>query len=177
MTWNVNLHISHRSKNGWISVIWHYEGSLSVVPVCWHLGFCLQSRGLQRSKIIFQASNSWLAEQNLIYQPYLAKTKLLLAEKHRDLGELVSSIRRKQRKLGKVWMWDCFLLCKSHGYYIGHLSWHFLCHMQRLYSRDSTFEWSIHHLKRRSIFPWENQRWSSSKFIKPWFKTHACSQL
>ncbi|XP_057207217.1 vacuolar protein sorting-associated protein 37B-like isoform X2 [Triplophysa rosa] len=58
-----------------------------------------KSRGLQRSKIMLQASNSRLAEQNFIYQPYLTKTKLLLAEKHRDLGELVSSVRRRQRKL------------------------------------------------------------------------------
>ncbi|XP_067307161.1 vacuolar protein sorting-associated protein 37B-like isoform X2 [Pseudorasbora parva] len=45
------------------------------------------------------ASNCWLAEQNLAHQPHLNNSKMLLAEKYQILGQMVSSMRRKQRKL------------------------------------------------------------------------------
>lgn len=68
---------------------------------------CLQLQHLQRCKVILMASNCWLAEQNLAHQPHLNNSKILLAEKYQILGQMVSSMRRKQRKLGtfSVW-WD-----------------------------------------------------------------------
>nr|XP_055052066.1 vacuolar protein sorting-associated protein 37D-like isoform X2 [Misgurnus anguillicaudatus] len=61
-------------------------------------------KALQRSKAVLLSSNCWLAKQNLVYKPYLTKTKLLLAEKHQELGQLVSSIQHKESKL--VYMAD-----------------------------------------------------------------------
>ncbi|KAK7171582.1 hypothetical protein R3I93_004017 [Phoxinus phoxinus] len=54
---------------------------------------------LQRCKVILMASNCWLAEQNLAHQPHLNNSKILLVEKYQILGQMVSSMRRKQRKL------------------------------------------------------------------------------
>ncbi|XP_048017555.1 vacuolar protein sorting-associated protein 37B-like [Megalobrama amblycephala] len=54
---------------------------------------------LQRCKVILMASNCWLAEQNLAHQPRLNNSKILLAEKYQILGQMVSSMRRKQRRL------------------------------------------------------------------------------
>ncbi|XP_056099131.1 vacuolar protein sorting-associated protein 37B-like [Rhinichthys klamathensis goyatoka] len=54
---------------------------------------------LQRCKVILMASNCWLAEQNLAHQPHLNNSKILLAEKYQILGQMVSSMQRKQRKL------------------------------------------------------------------------------
>ncbi|XP_042595979.1 vacuolar protein sorting-associated protein 37B-like [Cyprinus carpio] len=54
---------------------------------------------LQRCEKILTASNCWLAEQNLAHQPHLNNSKKLLAEKYQILGQMVSSVRRKQRKL------------------------------------------------------------------------------
>ncbi|KAI2656202.1 Vacuolar protein sorting-associated protein 37B [Labeo rohita] len=54
---------------------------------------------LQRCKKILMASNGWLAEQNLANQPHLNNSKKLLAEKYQILGQMVSSVRQKQRKL------------------------------------------------------------------------------
>lgn len=66
---------------------------------------CLQLQHLQRCKVILMASNCWLAEQNLAHQPRLNNSKILLAEKYQILGQMVSSMRRKQRRLGKFSEW------------------------------------------------------------------------
>ncbi|XP_016349114.1 vacuolar protein sorting-associated protein 37D-like [Sinocyclocheilus anshuiensis] len=54
---------------------------------------------LQRCKKILMASNCWLAEQNLANQPHLNNSKKLLAGKYQILGQMVSSVQHKQRKL------------------------------------------------------------------------------
>ncbi|KAK2881255.1 hypothetical protein Q8A67_018523 [Cirrhinus molitorella] len=54
---------------------------------------------LQRCKKILMASNGWLAEQNLAHQPHLNNSKKLLAEKYQIVGQMVSSMRQKQRKM------------------------------------------------------------------------------
>lgn len=73
--------------------------SLYMTYLIWRT--CLQLQHLQRRKKILMASNCWLAEQNLAHQPHLNNSKKLLAEKYQILGQMMSSVRRKQRKLGK----------------------------------------------------------------------------
>ncbi|KAI4887277.1 hypothetical protein NFI96_021661 [Prochilodus magdalenae] len=54
---------------------------------------------LQKQTKVKWASNRRLAEANLSYQPYLLNNKTLLAEKYQLLGQALSSLRHKQRKL------------------------------------------------------------------------------
>ncbi|KAL7848572.1 hypothetical protein SRHO_G00201950 [Serrasalmus rhombeus] len=58
-----------------------------------------QVQDLQKQSEVKWASNRRLAEQNLSYQPYIKNSKTLLVEKYQLLGQAMSSLRRKHRKL------------------------------------------------------------------------------
>ncbi|TRY89414.1 hypothetical protein DNTS_010816, partial [Danionella cerebrum] len=53
----------------------------------------------KKSKKILIASNCWLAEKNLAFQPHLTSSKRLLAEKYQTLAHIVSSMRHKEKKI------------------------------------------------------------------------------
>lgn len=122
---------------------------------------CLQLQHLQRCKVILMASNCWLAEQNLANQPHLYNSKILLAEKYQILGQMVSSMRRKQRKLGRFSMWWNMLVIWRFFFFFSCITdvMLLLCHMQKLYNRNSALERFISFLRRRPIIPWVNLRY------------------